>query len=93
MANKPRSIKRTEEGLTRELERAQAQQQTVVLHLIEWGRSSGLPPGLMVLGLIEFLALMIHTNFTSENRPHEQERLASYLRDRIAELEGDHVSH
>jgi hypothetical protein len=71
------------------VDQARLQQQQVASHIIEWARTSQISPGIVMLGLFEFIALMIDTNFPPERRAEEVTRATSYLTDRLAELASD----
>lgn len=69
-------------------ERAADIQFLVATSLKELGETYNIPPGLMVLALLEFLALMIRANFPQiEDARAEAHRLADHLHARTIELQ------
>jgi hypothetical protein len=74
------------EGL-HDLDAARTQQMAISTFIIAKAQAEQIPPGLVMLGVMEFVALMVHRNFPDARRPDEVERLATYLRNRVTELQ------
>jgi hypothetical protein len=66
----------------------QAQTRRFVEALVGWAQEHDLPPGLAVLGALEFVALSIQQNF-GVGADAESLRVSNYLRERVTEL-NDH---
>jgi len=64
-----------------------AVQKDIVALIVEYGRDHQLPGGYVVLGVMEFLALMVQTNFPERMaQANEVDRLFRYVHERLDEL-------
>jgi hypothetical protein len=64
-----------------------AVQKNIVALIVEYGRDHDIPGGYVVLGVMEFLALMIQTNFVGRPaQADEVDRLFRYVHERLDEL-------